>query len=97
MSYWQNPEQNLGTMKAGSAKKIVFKGLDTIPNIKSIDPYCGCTAVDFNKETKELIISYSNSLIPAQVQGSQVINKKIDITYEDDTKETLSINAIRIR
>lgn len=97
MSHWINPTVNLGIIKAGSAKRIVFQGADTIPAIKVIAPYCGCTTTDYNIETKELIITYSNGVIPPQVEGPQATTKRIDITYEDDTADVLIINATRIR
>jgi len=97
MSYWEKSEINLGVIKAGSPKRIVFKALETIPAIKTIVPYCGCTATQFDKQTKELVITYSNALIPEQVQGNQATQKRINITYEDDTAEILTIKATRTR
>jgi len=97
MSHWINPTVNLGIIKAGSAKRIVFQATDTIPTIKSIEPYCGCTATEYKEETKELVITYSNGVIPPQVEGPQATTKRIDITYEDDTADVLIINATRIR
>jgi hypothetical protein len=97
MSYWANPEIKLGIIKAGSPKKVVFKGLETMPVIKVIAPYCGCTTTNYNDLTKELEITYSNSKLPDQVQGAQVSEKRIDITYEDDTTEVLTIKSTRIR
>jgi hypothetical protein len=97
MSYWINPEINLGVIKAGPSKKAVFKGLENMPEIKLITPYCGCTATEFNNQTKELHITYSNGPIPDQVIGVQVISKRIDILYVDDTTDILTINATKIR
>jgi hypothetical protein len=97
MIHWKNPTINLGVIKAGPSKKAVFKGLDTMPEIKVITPYCGCTATEFNKQTKELHITYSNSSIPDQVQGPQSISKRIDVLYVDGTTDILTINATKIR
>jgi hypothetical protein len=97
MNYWEKLEINLGVIKAGSPKKIVFKGLDNMPNIKTIGVYCGCTTTQYNKETKKLIITYSNSDIPQQVVGPQAVLKRIDINYEDGTIDLLTIKATRIR
>ena len=97
MSHWKNPTIHLGVIKAGSPKKVTFNGLKDIPEIKAITPYCGCTTTNFDKVKKELTITYSNSAIPNQVQGPQSIRKRIDITYEDDTTETLTITATRLR
>jgi len=97
MSHWKNPSIHLGVIKAGAPKKVIFKGLKEIPEIKAITPYCGCTTTNFDKVNKELTITYSNSTIPNQVQGAQSIKKRIDITYEDETTEILTITATRIR
>ena len=97
MSHWINPEINLGIIKAGFPKKLAFKASETLPVIKKITPYCGCTATSYSEETKELIITYSNTAIHAQVQGAQVITKRIDVVYEDDSSEILIIKATRIR
>lgn len=97
MSYWINPEINLGVIKAGSPKKLIFKGSKTLPVIKSITPYCGCTATNYNSKTKELYITYSNAIISSQVKGTQTITKKIEIVYEDDSSEVLIIKATKIR
>jgi hypothetical protein len=97
MSHWKNPTIHLGVIKAGSPKKVTFKGLDTIPTITTIVPHCGCTTTNFDKVKGELVITYANSTIPNQVQGAQSIKKRIDITYEDETTEILTITATRIR
>jgi hypothetical protein len=97
MSHWINPTINLGVIKAGYSKKVTFKALDTIPRIKQITPYCGCTTTSYKPNRRELIINYSNAAIPPQVIGVQAITKRIDITYEDDTMEVLIIKATKIR
>jgi len=97
MSHWINPEVNLGIIKAGSPRKIVFKASETLPIIKTISPYCGCTATSYNEQTKELTINYSNAAIPDQVNGPQATTKRIDIIYEDDSSDILIIKATRIR
>jgi hypothetical protein len=97
MSHWKNPTVNLGVIKAGTSKKVVFHALPTIPSIKEIAPYCGCTTTNYDKEKGELIITYSNSPIPMQVQGSQSISKRIDIFYSDGLTEVLTIKAVRTR
>lgn len=97
MSHWINPEINLGIIKAGSARKIIFKASEDLPVIKMISPYCGCTATSYNEATKELTITYSNVVIPDQVRGPQATTKRIDIIYEDDSADILIIKATRIR
>lgn len=97
MSYWINPEINLGLIKAGSAKKVVYKALENIPAIKQIIPYCGCTTTKFDTKTKELHIKYSNGAMAPQVVGLQSVNKRIDIVYENGSQETLTLKAIKIR
>jgi hypothetical protein len=97
MSHWINPEINLGIIRAGSPRKLIFKASETLPVIKTISPYCGCTATSYNEATKELTITYSNAAIPDQVQGAQAITKRIDIIYEDDSSDILIIKATRTR
>lgn len=97
MSHWKSTEMLLGMIHAGSPKRVIFQGTEDMPKIKRITPYCGCTASHYNEQTKELIIIYSNGAIPNQVQGVQSISKRIDILYEDDTTEVLTIKATKIR
>lgn len=97
MTYWEKSEINLGTIKAGSPKKVIFKALDNVPKIKIIVPHCGCTATKYDEQTRELLITYSNTLIPEQVVGAQSILKRIDVYYEDNTTDLLTIKATRIR
>ncbi len=97
MSHWINPEVNLGVIKAGSPIKIMFQASETIPAIKQIVPYCGCTTTNYNETNKQLIIKYDNGAIPVQVRGPQATIKKITIIYQDDTQDLLLIKATRIR
>lgn len=97
MSHWKSNVVDLGTIKAGTPKKVVFQGLPDIPEITNIRPYCGCTTSNYNKQTKELGIVYSNAAIPPQVKGAQSITKRIDITYNTGVTETLTIKATKIR
>lgn len=97
MSHWKNPNINLGVIKAGSPKTVVFQALPNIPNIVKIYPYCGCTTTHHDKKNGTLTITYSNSNIPFQVQGPQSISKRIDITYDTGTTDVLTIKATRIR
>jgi len=97
MSHWQNPTVNLGIIKAGSPKQVVFIGLENMPEITRVTPYCGCTTTEHDKVNNKLTITYSNSLIPNQVQGNQSISKRIDITYKDGLSEILTILATRTR
>lgn len=98
MGHWKNLNINLGVIKAGKARKVVFEALTDIPEITAITPYCGCTAPEkYNKEKKTLTIIYSNGTIPNQVQGPQSINKRIDVTYKTGETDILTIKATKIR
>lgn len=97
MSYWEQTEINLGVIKVGKPKKIVFKTLPGTPKITSIWPHCGCTATNYEEKTGQLFITYNNGSMPEQVQGAQSVLKRIDITYEDNQQEILLIRATRIR
>jgi hypothetical protein len=97
MSHWKNPIINLGVIKAGTPKKVTFNALSTLPIIERITPYCGCTTTKYDKQKKELVVTYSNKAIPMQVQGPQSITKRIDIVYQDGLTDVLTIKAIKIR
>jgi hypothetical protein len=97
MNNWKNPTINLGVIKAGTPKKVVFYGLESLPKITAITPYCGCTTTNFDEKKKELVITYSNSNIPFQVQEPQSISKRIDITYNTGMTDILTIKATRVR
>jgi len=97
MSHWKNKIVNLGIIKSGTPKQVTFIALPTIPEIERIKPYCGCTTTQYDKEKGYLVITYSNSKIPDQVQGAQTINKRIDILYTDGETEVLTIQATRTK
>jgi len=97
MSFWKNSTADLGTIKAGTKKKVVFEGLPNIPKITNIYAYCGCTTSSYNEKTRELVIVYNNGAISPQVQGPQSITKKVDVTYDTGITETLIIKATKIR
>ena len=97
MGHWKKSEIFLGVIKAGTPKKIVFEGLETLPKIVTITPYCGCTVPYYNEAKKEMVVLYSNKSIPNQVQGPQSISKRIDVTYDTGLSEVLIIKATRIR
>lgn len=97
MSHWKNATIHLGEIKAGKPVKLTFYALSSIPKIKEVKPYCGCTAGKYDEEKKELNISYSNAAIPPQVAGKQSVNKRIDIKYEDGTTDVLTIKATKIK
>lgn len=97
MSHWKNPIINLGVIQAGTPKKVTFYALPGMPSIEKITPYCGCTTTNYNKEKGELVITYSNSKIPVQVQGPQSTSKRIDILYSDGLTDVLNIKAVRTR
>ena len=97
MSYWKNTVIDLGVITQGKPQKVVFYAKDTIPLVKHVQPFCGCTSVKYHPEKKQLNVTYSNGKIPDQVMGPQTVAKKIEVTYEDDKKEILIIKAIRVR
>jgi hypothetical protein len=97
MSHWKNPIANLGIIKAGTPMKVVFEGKPELPKIEKVTAYCGCTKTSLDQDKKELVITYSNRSIPAQVQGPQQVVKKIDVLYNTGVTETLTIRAIRTR
>lgn len=97
MTHWKNPNIDLGIIKSGTPKKVVFEALPDIPKIESVKAYCGCTAYNYDETKKELVVTYSNSAIPMQVTGPQNITKQISITYNTGTTEILTIKAVRIR
>lgn len=97
MGHWKNPTVNLGAIKAGKPVKITFIALNTIPKIKEVKPYCGCTASKYDEVKKELNVTYSNAAVPPQVTGIQSVNKRIDIKYEDGTVDVLTIKGSKIR
>jgi hypothetical protein len=98
MSHWKNPIVNLGAIKAGTPVKITFVALSTIPKIKAVKPYCGCTASKYDETKKELNVTYSNRAIASHVgPAPQGIAKRIDIEYENGTVEVLTIKGSRLR
>jgi hypothetical protein len=97
MSYWKTSEINLGVIKEGTPKKVIFEALENIPKISKIYAYCGCTDPKYDEEKKELSVIYNNKKMSFQVKGSQSITKRIDITYETGETEVLVIKATKTR
>jgi len=97
MSYWKENEIRFGSILQGKTKTLTFEGLPSLPEIKEIEAYCGCTSLKFNSVTRILTVTYTAGNIPNHIQGNQVIDNRIDITYSNGESEQLAIKGIKIR
>lgn len=97
MSYWKQNEIRFGNVLQGKSKVITFEGLPDLPEIKEIETFCSCTSVKFDSESKILTVTYQAKNIPTHIQGNQVVDNRIDITYSNGESEQLSIKGLKIR
>jgi hypothetical protein len=95
VSSWKKVLLDLGEIRQGKRKRIIFTADNTIKGIKDISASCGCTKADYNKETNELKIVYTPKKIPPHltIQGFYETYKYLTITYIDGEKEVLTFKA----
>ena len=97
-SYWINPTIYFGTIKRNNNRDFVFQAIPTIPRIVNVQAACGCTSVKYIEDTKQLKVTFKAGEIPKQIIGdAQAVDKKITITYADNTTEVLSLIGTKIR
>lgn len=93
---WEEFSVNVGNIPAGSEKVVIFKSKGPL-EIRSIEPSCGCIRnLGYNKETRELRISYYASQIPFHLRGQggyEIMYKEISVIYKDGSSDTLSIKG----
>ena len=64
---WNHLVQNLGEIKVGQKTKALFT-YDGNIKVTKIESSCGCTSVDWNKETQTIKVVYVGQPIPLQIQ-----------------------------
>lgn len=91
---WEEKTIDLGFIKEDSKNKFEFVSIGEL-DIKDIKPGCGsCTTIKGYKN-KVLTVVFKPGKIPAHLKVSLIpITKTIVVTYENDTKETLTFKAI---
>lgn len=94
MSHWQSTLIVYGARKENSTVTMIFRALETIPEIKTFQGSCGCTNFKYNPDKRELFVKLSLGNIPPQVQGNMDIHKTITVFYMDETSEVLHIKGI---
>lgn len=92
---WKNKVQNLGELKVGRKKKIIFKRTSTELNIKSITSSCGCSKPFYDEINKQIIVTYTPKKIPHHLKSQGYYNsvKHITVFYEDGTKDVLTFQS----
>lgn len=95
MTNWKNNHLILGEIKVGQKSIIIFQALQELPPIKNIAVSCGCTKPDYNKKTKEMVVSFKPKPIPHHLkeQGFYATTKTIIVTYNNGEEETLKFTA----
>lgn len=96
-NYWQSKTVNIGNIRRNSSRVVAFQGLPTIPRVVSIHTPCHCTNATYNDVSRILTVKYKAGEIPPQVKGNQYVTKSIVVVYEDNTRDTLQISAIKTR
>lgn len=79
----------------GKRTKIVFKAVKELPKIALLQSSCGCSTPDYNKKTRELIVSFKPGKIPLHLrnQGYYTTSKTITITYDTGVKDVLTFTS----
>lgn len=94
--YWEEVEQNFGTVKEAITLKFTFKAKDNIPKVISVVGLCWCTRVRYYVEKRRLEVEYKSAFVPNHL-NEQEVRKTILVTYEDGTEDFLYIVGTKIR
>lgn len=82
---WRETEINLGTIKVGEKKELVYKWIGEEPlKVTHLESSCGCTTPEFDKETMEVKAVYKAGRIPKhlKVKGEYTTTKGIRVYSE---------------
>lgn len=94
MNKWLNPEQDLGNIPEGRETKVNFYYEGTT-NIKEINPTCGCTQANWDKESKQISVTYMPGNVPfhLEAQGKYNSVKKIVVVDDNNSATILTFTA----
>lgn len=94
MNNWETTEQEVFVMK-GQKAIVTFKATKEL-NIKDMKASCGCSKPDYDKKTRELVVSVSTKgSVPKHIkeQGVQVKHLSVKVSYKDAPAEVLKFKV----
>jgi hypothetical protein len=94
MNYFKNRIKDLGEVKEGTTKTVVFQALANIQSfIHNVESSCSCSKAKVSEN--KLTVKFKAKKIPAQTRDRGYMDKKafITLTYNTGVKETLYIEA----
>lgn len=88
---WDSLQKNIGVVKVGETKEIIFKALVPLPKITKLKSSCGCSTPTYDKKLNQVVVEYTAQKIPKHLkhEGQYKSRKLITIVYEDESRDTL--------
>ena len=93
MMKWKRQSINLGNIKVGVKKIVIFESLDILDNIDNMIPSCGCSVPKL--EGNKIIVTYTPGTVPIHLYniGYYTSTKTIIVNYKDGNTDVLSFTA----
>lgn len=92
---WKNKEINLGDIKEGIVKKIIFESEEDLTGlINTLKSPCGCANPSFESPNK-IVIKYNPGYIPVHLfgVGHSYISNSITVTYNNGDVDYLNFSG----
>lgn len=93
---WKNKQINLGQIKEGVKKKVIFESEEDLTGlIASLKSSCGC-ADPILEDTNKIVVNYNPGYIPVHLFGVGLshISNRITINYNNGDVEYLNFSGI---
>ena len=92
MNFKQN-NINLGELKVGVTKDIIFYPKEKLKDIDNMTSSCGCSIPKI--KNGNIVVSFTPGSIPIHLQfsGQYKTNKSITLNYKDGSSEMLGFSA----
>lgn len=90
---WKSKHYNLGEIKVGIKKEIIFTPTEDLKEINNMTSSCGCSLPKLIGNT--IVVIYTPGSIPTHLIsiGKYDTTKTITINYKDNSQDILSFSA----
>ena len=96
---WVSEHINIGALRVGVKKEVIFKTLKEDLKIDSMKSSCKCSKPKYDKEKKTLSVTFTPGTIPQHLmhKGAYTTKKSISIRYKNGSEDIISFKATVIR
>lgn len=91
---WKSKHINLGSIKEGFIKTIIFEAEEDLENITTMHSSCGCSTPTLDGKRK-IVIKFSPGYVPVHLYNIGYYTKTptVTINYQDGQSDVLSFTA----